>query len=108
MSKRTSLAVLDDKTSVWQANWVFTCLMPGKHFTTAGDKLWVHIMCQDVSVRVEARMGEKIALELSGFANKEEFLQAVSDGDVAFSKHPLTKIFSRRQRGANQSGAIRR
>ena len=84
MSKRTGLAALDEKTSVWQANWVFPCLMHGTHVTTAGDKLWVHILCQDVSGRVEARMNEKIALAISGRASKEDFLQAVAEGDAVF------------------------
>ena len=84
MSKRTGVAALDDKTSVWQTNWTFNSIIPGSHLTTTGDKLWLNIMCQDVSGRVEARMNEKIALEVSGRSSKEEFLQAVADGDAVF------------------------
>ena len=71
MSKRTGIAELDDNTSVWQANWVFLSLMPGSLLTKAGDKLWLNIMCQDVSGRTEARMNDKIVLEVSGHASKE-------------------------------------
>ena len=84
MSKRTGIALLDDKTSVWQVNWVFPTLMPGSHLTKAGDKLWLSIMCQDVSGRTEVRMNEKIALEISGRSTKDEFMQAVAEGDAVF------------------------
>ena len=70
-SKRTGIAALDNTTSVWQVSWVFHTIIPGSHLTTAGDKLWLNIMCQDVSGRVEARMSQKIALEVSGHATKE-------------------------------------
>ena len=84
MTKCTGIAALDDKASLWQANWVFHSIMPGSHLTTAGDKPWLNIMCQDVSGRVEARMNQKTALEVSGRSNKEEFLQALADGDAVF------------------------
>ena len=84
MSRRTRISALDGKTTVWQANWVFPTLMPGSHVTTKGDKLWLNIMCQDVSGQTETRMNEKTALEVSGLPNKEAFLQAVAEGDAVF------------------------
>ena len=70
MTQRTGIAALDDTPSVWQTNWTFASIMPGPHLTTAG-KLWLKLMLQDVSGRVEARMGEKVALELSSHTNKK-------------------------------------
>ena len=84
MSQRTGVLGLDTCTTVWHINWCFITILPGSHLTDNGDKLWLKVMCQDVSGRVEARMGEKVALEVSGRDNKEDFLQAISDGDAIF------------------------
>ena len=83
MTQRTGIAALDDTPSVWQTNWTFASIMPGPHLTTAG-KLWLKLMLQDVSGRVEVRMGEKVALELSSHANKEDFIHALEEGDAVF------------------------
>ena len=58
MSQRTGVAELDGKATVWQCNWTFITLIQGTHLTEKGDKLWLKVLCQDVSGRVEARMAE--------------------------------------------------
>ena len=84
MSQRTGVAELDGKATVWQCNWTNLTILPGSHLTEKGDKLWLKVLCQDVSGRVEARMGEKVALELAGLKSKDDFLQALSEGDAPF------------------------
>ena len=92
LRQRTGLAALDDTTTVWQTNWIFHTIMPGTHLTKAGDKLWLNIMCQDVSGRVEVQMNEKVALEVSGRDTKEEVLQALTDGDAIFPTVMTLKV----------------
>ena len=84
MSQRTGIAELDGKATVWQCNWTNLTILPGSHLTEKGDKLWLKVLCQDVSGRVEARMGEKVALELAHLKSKDDFLQALSEGDAPF------------------------
>ena len=95
MSKLTGVPSLDGKPSVWQVNWAFSSVVPGTHVTSTGDKLWLNLVVQDVSGRFEARMPEKVALELSGVPTKDEFLRALADGDAVFPTILAVKLARR-------------
>jgi hypothetical protein len=84
MKKVTGIPALDNHPSVWQVNYGFLEIIPGTHLTNNGDKLWLHIMVVDVSGRVETRMNEKVALTVSGLANRDAFLRALVEGDPVF------------------------
>ena len=86
MSQMTGLDGIDGQATVWQCNWAFASVV-GKNqdlLTNDGSKLWMSVLAEDVSGAVTFRMGEKVALQLSGLAKKEDFLRAVKDGDPVF------------------------
>ena len=86
MSQVTGLDGIDGQVTVWQCNWAFASVV-GKDedlLKNDGSKLWMWVLAEDVSGSVTFRMGEKVALQLSGLANKETFLRAVKDGDPVF------------------------
>ena len=84
MSKRTGIAALDNKPTVWQINWVFPVIELGNMLTDKGDRLWLTVALEDLTGRTTATMNGNIALSLSGRTDKEEFLRAVRDGDPVF------------------------
>ena len=82
----TGLDGIDGQATGWQCNWAFTSVV-GKNqdlLKNDGSKLWSSVLAEDVSGAVTFRMGEKVALQLSGLAKKEDFLRAVKDGDPVF------------------------
>ena len=83
MAKPTGISALDDKTTLWQTNWVFPTLEPGNMLNGKGN-LWLTVTLEDLTGQMAVNMDEKTALSLSGRGNKEAFLQAVRDGDPVF------------------------
>lgn len=92
MSKRTGIPTLDEKPTVWQTNWVFPKIESGTMLTENGDRLWLRVTLEDLTGQTSVTMNEKIALSLSGRANKDEFLQAVEDGDPIFPSIVSAKV----------------
>ena len=84
MSQTTGIPSLDNTTTVWQANWVLPTIEPGAMLTETGNRLWVRVNLADITGSTTTAMNEKTSLALSGYVSKEEFIQAVQDGDPVF------------------------
>ena len=74
--------------------------------TDNGEKLWLKVMCQDVSGRFEGRMGEKVALEVTGKTSKEDFIQGATDGESMFPTFVSCKVARKIKEGTanNEAG----
>ena len=93
MTKRTGIAALDNKPTVWQINWVFPVIELGNMLTDKGDRLWLTVALEDLTGRTTATRNEKTALSFSGRTDMEEFLRAVRDGDPVFPTVLSAKLF---------------
>lgn len=102
MSKVTGLSALDEKTTVWQVNWVFPTITRDSMLTKAGNKLWLNIVLEDSSGSASARMGEATALALSQHPDKEMFIQSIEDGDTVFPTVLSVKVARKVRRAADE------
>ena len=48
MAKPTGISALDDKPTLWQANWIFPTIEPGTMTNDKG-KLWLTVILQDLT-----------------------------------------------------------
>ena len=69
---------------LFQMNSVFLEPPSSEVLTKKGDRLWFLCRCSDVSGSTTLGVSEAAALQLSGCATKEKFLQATKDKDLQF------------------------
>ena len=79
-------------STVWQAKWLLPTIEPGPMLTEKGDRLWLRIKLTDFTGTTTTAMNEKTALALSGHDTKDEFIQAVRDGDPVFPSLMSAKL----------------
>ena len=95
MDRLTGIPTLDDQATIWQVNWAVATVVADDMLRKDGSQLWVKVHLEDVSGSAVVRMGEAVALQLSGFADKEAFIAAVDDGDPVLPTLLTLKIARR-------------
>ena len=85
---------LNEKPTVWTANWVEVGWPVGDNLLKKdGSELWFQTSLRDLSGQVvNVWMNEKSALSLSRFADKEKFLESVSQGNQLFPIMSAVKV----------------
>ena len=85
---------LNEKPTLWQANWVEVGWPQGDTLLTKeGTRLWFQISLRDLSGQVEnAWMNEKSALSLSRLADKEAFIESFTEGNQLFPIMSTVKV----------------
>ena len=68
-------------------------------------KLWLTVTLEDLTRQTVVTMNEKTALFLSGLDDREDFLQAVNDGDPVFPTMLSANIVRRLKKVAQEDAA---
>ena len=94
LSATTDVQKLNEKPTLWQANWVEVGWPMGDNLLKKdGSGLWFQTSLRDLSGQiVNVWMNENSALSLSGLADKEAFLESFSQGNQLFPIVSTVKV----------------
>ena len=94
LSVTTDIQKLNEKTTLWQANWVEVGWPEGDTLLKKdGSQLWFQTSLRDLSGQVvNAWMNEKSALSLSGLTDKEAFIESFTEGNQIFPIMSTVKV----------------
>ena len=94
LSATTNIQKHNEKTTLWQANWVEVGWPEGDTLLKKdGSQLWFQTSLRDISGQVvKVWMNEKSALLLSGLTDKETFIESFTEGNQIFPIMSTVKI----------------
>ena len=107
MVAKTDVANLNEKSTLWQANWVAIGWPQGETLLKKdGKSLWFQCTLTDLSGQVvNAWMNEKSALMLSGLADKDAFIESFNQGNQIFPIMATVKVI-RELRAPPDAGGV--